>query len=454
MEPVIQQNHVEPRSFKEHIVIPLWSVMVWIVLMNTSMFNVVLPTVISDLNITAAQGSWIVTGYSLFLAISTVTLSRLSDFVPIKTLLFVGMLMFGIASLVGFFAKSFIVLISARLVQALGSGASQALGIVMAARYVPVSRRGRAMAAIALAASLAFGLGPIVGGLIAHTFNWNFLFILTCLVLFLLPFFHKHLPREELQEGKFDYVGCVLIALSTSSILLFLTTLQFYFIVIMLVTTVLSIIHMRRIESPFIQPELLSNVLYVIITFIGFVAFSTHFAALFSLPLLLAELFDKQSLAIGLVIFPGALLSAATALFVGRFIDRFGNNMTMIFGNGFLVISTLLFFFLIDYGSLPLMLTYIIMSIGFFTLTTSLSNELSRILPAEQIGAGLGLYQLVTLFGVGFGVSIAGLFITRFEHLTALKYMNTFLFFFVLLLLSSLALFFYVNQMKKKKLLE
>lgn len=451
MQPAAHHKQIELRSFKEHVVIPLWSIMVWIVLMNTSMFNVVLPTVIADLNISAAQGSWIVTGYSLFLAISTVTMSRLSDFVPIKTLLFVGMLMFGIASLVGFFAKSFTVLISARLVQALGSGVSQALGIVMAARYIPVSRRGRAMASISLAASLAFGLGPIVGGLIAHTFNWNFLFILTCLVLLLLPFFHKHLPREQFEKGKFDYIGCLLIALSAASVLLFLTTLQLLYLVIMLVATVLCVMHMRRAKIPFIQPELLSNRLYVNIIFIGFAAFSTHFAALFSLPLLLAELYNKQSLEIGFVIFPGALLSAASALFVGRIIDRFGNNMTMIVGNSFLVISSLLFFLLVNYGSISIMGIYVVMSVGFFTLTTSLSNELSRILPAHQIGSGLGLHQLSTLFGVGFGVSIAGLFITRLEHLPSLKYTNTFLFFFVLMLLSCIALFYYVIQAKKRE---
>ena len=451
MQTAAPREPIKPAgSFQEHIVIPLWRLMVWIVLINTSMFNVVLPAVISDLTITPTHGSWIVTGYSLFLAISTVTMSRLSDFIPIKTLLMVGMLMFGFASIAGFFANSFIVLISARLIQAAGAGVSQALGIVMAARYIPVSRRGRAMASISLAASLAFGLGPIVGGFIAHLFNWNFLFLLTCLVLLMLPFFYKYLPKEQYKKGKFDYLGCILISLSASSVLLFLTTLHMLFLVMMFLAAFLFIFHVKRAKFPFIQPELFGNQPYVNIIFIGFAAFSTHFAALFSMPLLLAELYDKQSLAIGFIIFPGALLSAASALFVGRLIDKFGNQMTMIAGNAFLALSSLLFCFFINQGTIAITLIYILMSIGFFTLTTSLSNELSRILPAEQIGAGLGLHQLSTLFGVGFGVSIAGLFITKLEHFNVLKYTCTFLFFFIFTLLSCFALFCYLKQAKAK----
>jgi len=56
--------------FKAGFVITLWSLMVWLVLMNTSMFNVALPSIISELDITPATVSWIVTGYSIVLAIS------------------------------------------------------------------------------------------------------------------------------------------------------------------------------------------------------------------------------------------------------------------------------------------------------------------------------------------------------------------------------------------------
>lgn len=446
MQATTQTKFEKKQPFKEHVVIPLWSIMVWIVLMNTSMFNVVLPTVITDFNITPTEGSWIVTGYSLFLAISTLTMSRLSDFIPIRTLLMIGMMLFGIASIAGFFAQSFSVLITARIVQALGAGVSQALGIVLAARYIPVSRRGRAMAAISLAASLAFGLGPIVGGFIAQLFNWNFLFLLTALVLLMLPIFYTQLPEEEIKKGKFDYIGCLLISLTASMLLLFLTTLQLLYLVVTMIALILTWIHLNRSKTTFIQPELFRNLPYVTILFIGLISFSTHFAVLFSLPLLLAELYEQQSLAIGSIIFPGALLSAASSLFVGRLIDRFGNRMTMISGSLLLAVASLLFYLFITNGLIVIMLIYMLLSVGFFTLTTSLSNELSRILPSHQIGSGIGLHQLTTLFGVGFGVSIAGLIMTQFEQTDVLKYTNTFLFFFILTVLSCLALFIYFRK--------
>ncbi|PWA10035.1 MFS transporter [Pueribacillus theae] len=438
-------------GFNEKIIIPFWSIMVWLVLMNTSMFNVVMPSIISDLQISPAAGSWIVTGYSLFLALSTFTFSRLSDFIPIRKLLMIGMMTFGLASLAAFFSNTFLALLAARIVQASGAGASQALGMVLAARYIPLVRRGRAMASISLAASLAFGLGPVVGGLLAQKLGWNFLFLVTCLVLFLLPVFFKHLPHEQLNKGTFDFWGCLFVAASTANFMLFLTTLHFIYLAISLAAFGILWWHIGRAKAPFIQSDLLKNRSYLMIVFIGLTAFSAHFATLFCMPLYLSEFYGKQSMEIGFAIFPGAMLSAVSAIFVGRLIDRFGTNLTMILGNVLLLCSTTLFFLLSAYHSSLTVLAYLLMSLGFFSLTASISNELTRILPAKQIGAGLGLQQLINFIGVGIGVSIAGVFVTKQKHLAAMiKYQNTFLFFAFLSFISCCVLLIYVFKKNKR----
>ena len=51
------------------------------------------------------------------------------------------------------------------------------------------------------------------------------------------------------------------------------------------------------------------------------------------------------------------------------------------------------------------------MSTGFSSLTSSIANEASRILPEKEIGAGMGMTQLVQFFGGAFGVALSGLFI-------------------------------------------
>lgn len=47
----------------DKIVMPLWTMCLFIVVMNTTMFNVSLPTIIQDLQISADLGSWVISSY-------------------------------------------------------------------------------------------------------------------------------------------------------------------------------------------------------------------------------------------------------------------------------------------------------------------------------------------------------------------------------------------------------
>ncbi len=449
---------MESKLFRAGLVIPLWGIMVWIVLMNTSMFNIVLPSVMADLQVTPVIGSWIITGYSVVLAVATVTYSRLSDFIPIRRLLVFGMSLFGLASIIGYFSHHFILLLLARLLQAAGAGASQALGVVVAARYIPLARRGRAMSWIAIGASMAFCLGPVVGGLLAQYAGWNYLFVVSSVVLLLLPVFYRNLPPEEPKKIRFDVWGALLLVVGTAGLLLFLTTLAetvyaWGFLLLSGGAYFLFWQHIQKVNTPFLQPALLRNKNYLKIIFIVFTNFAAHFSTLFCLPILLAVLFDQEPGAIGLFIFPGALTAAIASIFVGRIIDRFGTVPIMVSGLGLLLVSMFLFVCLSGIAPLYNMLSYIPLGVGFFALTSSLSNELTRILPAEQVGGGLGMMQMTQFFGVAFGVTVAGFLISLQQSLPpTLMYQNIFLCFSGLVLCSGSMLILYLRSKRKSSL--
>ena len=118
----------------DKVVMPLWTCCLFIVVMNTTMFNVSLPTIIQDLSISADLGSWIISSYSIGYALSTVIYSRLSDLVPIRRLLTVGLITLGLSSVFGLFAHSFQALLITRIMQSAGAGAMAGLGLVLASR--------------------------------------------------------------------------------------------------------------------------------------------------------------------------------------------------------------------------------------------------------------------------------------------------------------------------------
>ncbi|GGB39787.1 MFS transporter [Fictibacillus barbaricus] len=424
-------------AIRENRIIPLWSLTVWLVVMNTTMFNVALPSVIAQFDLSPTAGSWIVSGYSIVFALSTITFSRLSDFIPIGRLLITGLVILGIASIIGYFSNSFEFVLISRMVQAMGAGAVPGLGMVLATRYIPLSRRGRAMSLISSAASLGFGLGPVIGGGITQLFGWNFLFVVTGLVLLLLPVFKVYLPVEKKREGSFDVIGALLTGGGVTSLLLYLSSFSFYLLGLSILFFAVLVIYSKKKEDPFIRVSLFKNTAYVSILLIGLIAFMTHFAFLFVMPVMLSNLFQKEPATIGFVIFPGAMLSAFAAIFVGRWIDKFGNLPVMRAGLLSLLLSAVLFSLFATKAFYMTAIFYMFTSIGFSSLTSSLANENSRILSKDEVGSGMGMLQLVQFFGGALGVAVAGLLIEGQQAFGLdIIYRNVFIFYTILVMVS------------------
>lgn len=260
----------EKAGMNDKIVMPLWTICLFIVVMNTTMFNVSLPTIIQDLQISADLGSWVISSYSIGYALSTVIYSRLSDLVPIRKLLTIGLITLGTASVFGLFAHDFNMLLITRILQSAGAGSMAGLGLVLASRYVPIERRGAAIAMISAGSAMAFGLGPIVGGVISQYFGWNGLFGITCLVLIVLPVLLRLLPKEQPQPASFDILGAALTVVNAASLLVAVTTQSLVWLAVGVVSIIVHALHLKKAKESFINPQLLTMPGYLKPVAVGF----------------------------------------------------------------------------------------------------------------------------------------------------------------------------------------
>lgn len=392
---------------REGLLTLLFSIAVVLVIMNTAMFNLALPDVTEAFGITAASASWIVTGYSIMFSIASITYSRLSDFLPIRRLLVIGLLTLGFAAVAGFFSTNFIFLLIVRILQASGAGAVMSLSLVLFTRYVPQARRGKAMATIMSAVSLGLGLGPVAGGAIVEYLGWIWLFAVTAAILLLVPLFLILLPKEVPTRGSFDVLGGLLLGVGTTGLLLFLTSGLWVALVAGLVAIALFVGRIRSTPDPFVMPALFRNRSYLMLAVVGIASYLCSFATLFLLPQILTHRFGFSASHAGLVIFPGSLLAIFVSRSVGRIIDRYGNAGILRFAPLLVLTATVLFAFFAGRSWIAVMLIYMIMSLAFTTLSSSVSNEISRILPSSQIGSGMGLFQLLQFFSGAFSVAMA-----------------------------------------------
>jgi len=389
---------------------PLWTCCLFIVVMNTTMFNVSLPVIIHDLQITSDLGSWVISSYSIGYALSTVIYSRLSDRIPVRKLLTVGLLILGLSSVIGLFAHSFAILLVTRILQSAGAGVMAGLGLVIASRYIPLERRGAAIALISAGSAMAFGLGPIVGGLISQYWGWNGLFAITVLVLLALPVLLYFLPRETAKpENPFDMLGAALTVINATTLLVAITQQSWLWLAIGVISLVVHIVYIRKASLPFVNPLVFRTPGFTRLLIIGFCVLVVNLGNLFLMPLVLADLFGRSSLAIGLLIAPGALVSAFCTRFVGRWIDRYGNMRFLMIGHVLLAAVLALFMLGLNQSALIITGGYLFFSPALSASIASLNNEASRVLPKAQIGSGMGLLQLIQFFGGSVSVAVCGL---------------------------------------------
>lgn len=377
-----------------------------LVIMNTMMFNLALPDVSRAFGISTASTSWIVTGYSIIFAISTITFSRLSDFIPIRLLFIIGLVLLGVAAVGGFFSSSFIPLLIVRIVQAAGAGSIPSLSLVLVTRYVPLERRGKAMATVMSAAALGLGLGPVIGGGIVEYLGWHYLFVVTAIVLALIPFYWILLPKEQPAKGSFDALGAFFVGIGTTGLLLFLTNQSWTALAAGLAALALFIIRINRAADPFVQPILFRNRAYLTLSAVGVVTYLCSFATLFLMPQILVHRFELSASVSGLIIFPGSLLAMLLSRRVGRIIDNYGNGAIIRYVPLLVLVSVVLFALFASTSYIAVMFIYMLLSVGFTFLSSAISNEMSRILPKSQLGSGLGLFQLLQFFSGAFGVAI------------------------------------------------
>ncbi|WP_053376642.1 MFS transporter [Paenibacillus sp. FJAT-27812] len=443
----VEKNEVLLLSH-EGVLITLLCITVVLVTMNTSMFNLALNDLNHSFNLPSSIVSLTVTGYSIMFAISSITYSRLSDFVPLKRLFAISLVLTGGASVGAMLSNLFWVLLAARVVQAAGAGAALSLSIVLLTRYVPLARRGKSMTFIMSSVSLGFGLGPVIGGLVVQYLGWKYLFAITSLLLCIAPLLVRYIPKESLPKRPFDLLGALTLSAGTAGLLLFLTNYHSIALLIGISGLLFFSLCIRRAKHPFVLPSLLANRSYLVLALIGVLSYLCNFATLFLLPQMLLKHFDLSASQAGFVIFPGAILSTLLSRMIGAMIDKRGNSSMLRTTPIIVLLAAVLFAGVGTQFWVANVFVYMLMSLSFAIISSSVSNEISCILPSSQIGSGTGLFQLMQFISGAFSIAILSSVMEWQEHLPpSHSYANLFWGLAVVAVLANLCSFLYVRRL-------
>ena len=174
----------------------------------------VLPEVMVGLKVAPTEldrAAWIITAYLLGFTAAIPLTARLADIHGHARLFRIALLVFGAGSLAAALAPGLSWLIGARVVQALGGGATIPVGMAMAVQAFPGTRRAIAVGVIGACAEAGMVLGPLYGGVITELLGWRWVFWLDVPQAVLLIWALRGFASARVSGARMDYAGGALL---------------------------------------------------------------------------------------------------------------------------------------------------------------------------------------------------------------------------------------------------
>jgi EmrB/QacA subfamily drug resistance transporter len=188
------------------------------IVLDTTIVNVALPSIRQDLGFTSSSLAWVVNAYLLTFGGFLLLGGRLGDLFGHRRLFLIGIALFTLASVACGLAGSQHFLIGARAVQGLGGAvvSAVALSLIMNLFTEPADR-AKAMGVIGFVAAGGGSLGVLLGGVLTDLLDWHWIFLVNVpvgitvcvLTVLVLP-----AARGQASPGRIDFAGAVTVTLA------------------------------------------------------------------------------------------------------------------------------------------------------------------------------------------------------------------------------------------------
>jgi len=172
-----------------------------LVALDSTIIATAVPSIVADLG-GFSQFPWLFSIYLLTQAVTTPLYGKFADMLGRKPVMFFGIAVFLIGSVLCGFAWSMPVLIAARAIQGIGAGAIQPMSMTMVGDLYTVEERARVQGYLASVWGISSVVGPTLGGVFSEYLSWPWIFFI------------------NLAKHKVDYTGASMLTVGCSLLIL------------------------------------------------------------------------------------------------------------------------------------------------------------------------------------------------------------------------------------------
>lgn len=432
--------NVELTTRRRNFIVAVMLISAFVAILNQTLLNTALPSIMRELNINESTSQWLVTGFMLVNGVMIPLTAYLMDRIKTRPLYLAAMGTFLLGSIVAALAPNFGVLMLARVIQAMGAGVLMPLMQFTLFTLFSKEHRGFAMGLAGLVIQFAPAIGPTVTGLIIDQASWRVPFIIIvgiALVAFIFGLIsissYNEVKYTKLDKRSVMYstigFGLMLYAFSSAGDLGFTSPIVIGALIISMVIIYLFIRRQFNISNALLNLRVFKNRTFALCTISSMIIMMSMVGPALLIPLYVQNSLSLSALLSGLVIMPGAIINGIMSVFTGKFYDKYGPRPLIYTGFTILTITTIMLCFLhtdtsyryliVVYAIRMFSVSLLMMPINTTGINSLRNEEISHgtaIMNFGRVMAGsLGTALMVTL--MSFGAKIFSS--TSPSHLTA-----------------------------------
>ncbi len=385
--------------------------------------------------------SWIVTAYLLTTTITVPIAGKLSDIFGRRTILLVGVAIFGVGSLLSGMAGNVEQLIAWRAVQGIGGGIITANAFTIIGDLFAARERGRWQGLFGAVFGLASVIGPLLGGwltdghtILGLTTDWRWTFFINVPVgiaaFILIAIFCPALRHDK--KPSIDYKGAALLAVALGTLVLavdnteqifadFMTATGMSLAVlrtIMFAVVVASVIAFVRVErrakEPIIPLRFFQNRNFVLIMGIATLFGAAFMGSILYLTQFNQQVFQASPTESGLMLLPMIVGLMAASISSGQIISRTGRYK--IFMQVGIVVATVMVFMLStltpDSSYLYEAVIMVVLGAGLGVVMPVMNLAVQNEFEQHDLGVATSSSQLFRSLGSTVGIAVFGAMLT------------------------------------------